>query len=78
MLGLGEKLYRCEFRRSPGGVLESAVSLQEDSYTAQQIEVSWHSARKAIVSFDQAIFFELEDGVWEKTSKRSIEGEASR
>ena len=78
LLGLGEKLYRCEFRRSPGGVLESAVSLQEDSYNAQQIEVSWHSARKAIVSFDQAVFFELEDGVWEKISKRSIEGEATR
>jgi hypothetical protein len=68
LLGIGGKLYRCEFRKSPGGILESAISLHEDSYEAQQIEVSWYSARKATVSFDGAIFYEIEDGIWKKTS----------
>jgi hypothetical protein len=68
LLGIGDKLYRCEFRKSPGGILESAISLHEDSYEAQQIEVSWYSAHKATVSFDSAIFYEIEDGIWKKTS----------
>lgn len=78
LLGLGSKLYRCEFRRSPRGALESAVSLGEDSYTAQQVEVVWHSARNATVSFDRAIFYKLEDGVWKKGSKGSDESETPR
>lgn len=78
LLGIGEKLYRCEFRQSPGGILESAISLQEDSYKAQQIEVSWHSARKATVSFDSAIFYEIEDGIWKKTSTPYRKDNSSR
>ncbi len=78
LLGIGEKLYRCEFRKSPGGILDSAISLHEDSYKAQQIEVSWYSARKATVSFDNAIFYEMEDGIWKKTSTHFNKDKSSR
>jgi hypothetical protein len=78
LLGIGGKLYRCEFRKSPGGILESAISLHEDSYEPRRIEVSWYSARKATVSFDGAIFYEVEDGIWKKTSNPSINDKYSR
>jgi hypothetical protein len=76
LLGAGEKVYRCEFRNSPGGVLISAIALQEDSYRVQQIEITWHSARRATVSFDHAIFYEIEDGHWRKVSNPHIENES--
>ena len=78
LLGIGEKLYRCEFRKSPGGILDSAISLHEDSYKVQQVDVSWYSARKATVSFDSAIFYEIEDGIWKKTSTPFSKDKSSR
>lgn len=78
LMGIGDKLYRCEFRRSPGGILESAISLQLESYQAQKVEVSWHSARKATVSFDGAIFYEIEEGVWKKSANLSSKVKSSR
>lgn len=73
LFGIGEKIYRCEFRKSPGGILESAISLHEDSYEAQHVKVSWNSARKATVSFDDSIFYEIEDGVWKRSFNLSNE-----
>ncbi len=77
LLGVDSKLYRLEYRRDPDGQLRSAVSYQEDSYEVQQVEISWQSSSDAIVSLDDSIFYELEGGIWKRTSKAMIEDKRS-
>lgn len=77
-LGMGDKFYRCEYSHSPDAPLESAISIRDDSYEPQKVEIVWESVREATVSFDNLFFFKLENGVWRRLQQSSSKRESMR